>query len=106
MVAGAVILPPDWLPEGLRDSKLLKAAERERLDVEIRAHAVAWGLAAVDPAVIDRINILQATLLATQELAGHGSPSTTMKYMHLSPTGDRALGSSVGDGRKKRRGSN
>ena len=66
VVAGAVILPPDWLPEGLRDSKLLKAAERERLDVEIRAHAVAWGLAAVEPAVIDRINILQATLLATQ----------------------------------------
>lgn len=66
VVAGAVILPPDWLPAGLRDSKLLKAAERERLDAVIRARALAWALAAVEPAVIDRINILQATLLATQ----------------------------------------
>jgi len=66
VVAGAVILPPDWTPDGLRDSKLLKAEERERLDVEIRAHALAWALAAVEPALIDRMNILQATLLAAQ----------------------------------------
>lgn len=66
VVAGAVILPLDWVPAGLRDSKLLKPAERERLDAEIRARAVAWSIAAVEPAVIDRINILQATLLATQ----------------------------------------
>jgi ribonuclease HII len=70
VVAGAVILPPDWVPAGLRDSKLLKAAERERLDVEIREHALAWALAAVEPAVIDRLNILQATLLAAQLAAG------------------------------------
>ncbi len=66
VVAGAVILPSDWTPAGLRDSKLLKPEERERLDAEIRANAVAWAIAAVEPGVIDRINILQATLLATQ----------------------------------------
>jgi ribonuclease HII len=33
--------------------------------VEIRAHAVAWSIAFVEPALIDRINILQATLLAS-----------------------------------------
>ncbi|HYM84627.1 MAG TPA: ribonuclease HII [Candidatus Dormibacteraeota bacterium] len=66
VVAGAVILPSGWAPEGLRDSKLLKPEERERLDIEIRARAVAWAVAAVEPGVIDRINILQATLLATQ----------------------------------------
>ncbi len=66
VVAGAVILPDGWLPEGLRDSKLLKPEERERLDAEIRGRAVAWAVAAVEPGVIDRINILQATLLATQ----------------------------------------
>jgi ribonuclease HII len=66
VVAGAVILPPDWIPDGLRDSKLLKPDERERLDVEIRSRALAWAIAAVEPAVIDRINILQATLLAAQ----------------------------------------
>jgi ribonuclease HII len=70
VVAAAVILPPDWTPAGLRDSKLLKPEERERLDVEIRAHALAWSLAAVEPALIDRLNILQATLLAAQLAAG------------------------------------
>lgn len=70
VVAGAVILPPGWIPEGLRDSKLLTAETRERLDVEIRAHAIAWSVAFVGPDIIDRINILQATLLATQLAAG------------------------------------
>jgi ribonuclease HII len=66
VVAGAVILPPGWVPDGLRDSKLLRADDRERLADEIGARATAWSVAAVEPAVIDRINILQATLLATQ----------------------------------------
>jgi ribonuclease HII len=65
VTAAAVILPRDWLPSGLRDSKLLKPEERRRLDVEIRRHAVAWAIAFVSPEVIDRINILQATLLAS-----------------------------------------
>jgi ribonuclease HII len=64
VVAGAVILPPGWAPEGLRDSKLLDAPTRERLAGEIRRRAVAYAVAAVDSTVIDRINILQATLLA------------------------------------------
>ena len=66
VTAAAVILPRDWLPSGLRDSKLLKPDERERLDAEIRANAVAWAIAFVSPELIDRINILQATLLASQ----------------------------------------
>jgi ribonuclease HII len=65
VAAAAVILPPDWTPRGLRDSKLLKPEDRRRLDVEIRAHAVAWAIAFVSPQLIDRINILQATLLAS-----------------------------------------
>jgi ribonuclease HII len=65
VTSAAVILPPGWLPRGLRDSKLLPPEERARLDVEIRKHAVAWGIAFVSPELIDRINILQATLLAS-----------------------------------------
>lgn len=65
VAAAAVILPPDWQPAGLRDSKLLKPEERERLDVEIRGRALAWAIAFVEPELIDRINILQATLLAS-----------------------------------------
>jgi ribonuclease HII len=70
VVAGAVILPMDWVPAGLRDSKLLTAEARERLDVEIRAHALAWSVAFVGPELIDRLNILRATLLASQLAAG------------------------------------
>ena len=65
VTSAAVILPPDWHPPGLRDSKLLKPDERRRLDVEIREHALAWSIAFVGPELIDRINILQATLLAS-----------------------------------------
>jgi ribonuclease HII len=64
VVVGAVILPLGWKPDGLRDSKMLKPEDRERLADEIVRTALSWSLAAVEPAVIDRINILQATLLA------------------------------------------
>jgi ribonuclease HII len=66
VVAAAVILPVGWIPAGVRDSKLLKAPARERLDAEIRRRAVAWGIGIVGPALIDRMNILQATVLASQ----------------------------------------
>jgi ribonuclease HII len=66
VAAGAVILPRGWLPEGLRDSKMLKPEERERLAGEIAGRALAWAVALVEPGIIDRINILQATLLASQ----------------------------------------
>jgi ribonuclease HII len=65
VTAAAVILPPDWQPRGLRDSKLLKPEDRRGLDKEIRAHAIALSIAFVSPELIDRINILQATLLAS-----------------------------------------
>ena len=65
VAAAAVILPPNWKPRGLRDSKLLKPEDRRRLDVEVRGRAIAWAIAFVGPELIDRINILQATLLAS-----------------------------------------
>ena len=64
--AAAVILDAARPIAGLRDSKLLTAAARERLAAEIRANAVAWCIASADVAEIDRINILQATLRAMQ----------------------------------------
>lgn len=62
--AGAVILDPDRVPEGLNDSKKLTAAARERLEVEIKAVAVAWCVAFASVEEIDTLNILQATGLA------------------------------------------
>ena len=62
--AAAVILDPARPIAGLRDSKALSAAQRDRLAVEIRACSLAWAVAAADVAEIDALNILQATLLA------------------------------------------
>jgi ribonuclease HII len=66
VVAGAVVLDPDRHIAGVCDSKAVPAAERERLYDRIRAHAVAWAVAAADPEEIDRINIHQASLRAMQ----------------------------------------
>ena len=62
--AAAVILAPRSRIRGLRDSKQLLPAERDRLAGEIRASAVAWAVAWADPVEIDVLNILGATLLA------------------------------------------
>ncbi|HHW79074.1 MAG TPA: ribonuclease HII [Xanthomonadaceae bacterium] len=64
VVAAAVILDPAHPIAGLADSKKLSANRRERLAVEIRAKALAWALGRAEAAEIDRINILQASLLA------------------------------------------
>jgi ribonuclease HII len=64
VVAAAVILAPGFRLDGLTDSKKLSEKKRNQLDVEIRANAVAWAIAAVDAETIDRINIRRASLLA------------------------------------------
>lgn len=69
--AAAVILDPDRPIQGLADSKTLSAARRTALAENIRTHALAWHIASVDVADIDRLNILQATMLAmTRACAG------------------------------------
>jgi len=66
VVAAAVILDPDNPIGGLRDSKRLSESRREALYEEISEKARAWAVACADVEEIDRINILQATLLAMQ----------------------------------------
>ena len=63
VVASAVILSSRAPIPGLRDSKKLSAARRDALATEIRQHALAWSVAWADPAEIDAINILAATML-------------------------------------------
>ena len=62
--AAAVILDPARPIRGLRDSKVLPAATRERLADRIRERALSWSIAAATVDEIDTINILQASLLA------------------------------------------
>lgn len=65
--AAAVILDPERPILGLKDSKLLKIKEREMLRSIIEGQALAWAVVQIDPATIDQINILQASLRAMKE---------------------------------------
>jgi ribonuclease HII len=63
--AAAVILDPDRRrPKGLNDSKKLTARQREGLEIEIKAKAVAWGVGFASVEEIAALNILHATGLA------------------------------------------
>ncbi len=78
VVAAAVVLPPtltgreDWL-QLLDDSKRLPPARREQAFLAVQEHALAWAVAAIPPAEIDRIGIgaasLQAMLQAAHDLS-------------------------------------
>lgn len=62
--AAAVILPEDYVNEALNDSKKLTAHRRYELRAEIERDALAWAVGVVTPEEIDRINILNASILA------------------------------------------
>ncbi len=64
--AAAVVLDPGRAIDGLRDSKVLSEARRDHLAQQIREFALAWSVASASVEEIDRLNILQATLLAMQ----------------------------------------
>jgi len=64
VVAAAVILDPRRPIDGLRDSKQLSPARREALAEAIRGRATAWAVAEASVEEIDRLNVLQASLLA------------------------------------------
>jgi ribonuclease HII len=76
VVAAAVILAPKCRIDGLDDSKKVPEKRRNELDIQIRAQAVAWAIAAVDVETIDRINIRNASLLAMR---------TAVSQLALSP---------------------
>jgi ribonuclease HII len=80
VVAGAVILSPDSPVRGLNDSKQIEPERREVLAERIRERAVAWSVAAVDAATIDRINIYEASRLAMK-----------MAVQQLAPAADFVL---------------
>ncbi|MEO5905808.1 MAG: ribonuclease HII [Saprospiraceae bacterium] len=62
--AAAVILPLGFRCPGLNDSKQLDAGEREEYRVIIEKNAIAWSVARIEAQVIDRINILRASIQA------------------------------------------
>lgn len=63
VLVAAVILHPSRPIDGLADSKVLTAARRTALSKQIRERAKAWSIITVEVDEIDRVNILQASLL-------------------------------------------
>jgi ribonuclease HII len=74
VIAAAVILPTHCNINGLRDSKQLSPKQRAHLFDEIHNVAGSIGIGSADHRVIDRLNVLEATLLAMQEAVGKLTP--------------------------------
>ena len=75
--AAAVILHPARVPDGLDDSKRLTEAAREALEPVIQQRARSWAVAWASTEEIDRLNILQASLLAMRR---------ALWLLHVTPT--------------------
>ena len=81
VLAAAVILDPDRPIAGLRDSKRLSAKRREALAGRIRCDSLDWGVGRADVAEIDRLNILQAALLAMRRAVAELSTPLDAAYV-------------------------
>ena len=76
VVVAAVILPREWPGEwALDDSKRVAPERREELYGAIRRHALAWQVRVMPCTLIDRVNILQATLQGMAEAVGRLRPA-------------------------------
>ena len=78
VVVAAVVLNPDRPIDGLDDSKKLSEKRREELFPLIIERSLAWSVVEIEPAEIDRINILQATLLGMQQAVGQLLPPPSL----------------------------
>ena len=80
VVVAAVVLNPDRPIDGLEDSKKLNEKRREELFALIMDRSLAWAVVEIEPAEIDRINILQATLLGMKQAVEqlHPPPSLAL----------------------------
>ncbi len=67
VTAAAVILPEGFECPGLNDSKQLTRSQRDHLRYVIEKEAVSWAVAMIDPALIDEINILNASFMAMNQ---------------------------------------
>lgn len=88
VVAAAVVMPAGWWDGTLDDSKKLSEKKRVALYDRITREAVAWSVGQVCAADIDRINILQARMLAMRLAV----ESLGVRPTHLVVDGDRFHG--------------
>jgi len=78
VVVAAVVLNPGRPIEGLDDSKKLNEKRREELYPLILERCLTWAVVEIDAAKIDRINILQATLLGMEQAVGQLLPPPSL----------------------------
>jgi ribonuclease HII len=90
VVAGAVILDPARPIEGLKDSKKLTHIQRELLYQKIILQAMAWGVGHATAAEIDKLNILQATMLAMKRSVDHLTKKHQLKPSLVLIDGNKA----------------
>ena len=83
VVAAAVVLDRTRIPDGINDSKVLKEPDRERLFAKITG-AASFGVGISSVTEIDRLNILQASLLAMRR-------AVTVMAWHMGHMPDLAL---------------
>lgn len=75
VLAAAVLVKPHTRKiKGVRDSKTLSAAQRERLVDDIKARCLAWGIGAASVAEIERLNVRNAAHLAMRRALGRLPP--------------------------------
>lgn len=67
VVAACVVLPNDFVLEGLTDSKKLSEKKRNLFNEYIKEHALAYGIGEIGPDIIDEVNIYEATKLAMKK---------------------------------------
>ena len=75
VIAAAVMLPEDSFIDGVRDSKKLSPAKREKIFTAIEDIAISIGVGFVNARVVDKINILQATYLAMRQAVSRLNPA-------------------------------
>jgi ribonuclease HII len=78
VVVAAVVLDPGNPIEGLDDSKKLSSKRREELYPRIIECSASWAVAEVGPEEIDRVNILQATMLGMRRAVDQLHPAPTL----------------------------
>ncbi len=92
VMAAAVVLPPGFTRPEIRDSKVLSPNARERAFFLITSNALAFEVALSTPDEIDRLNILQASLLAMRRAVEKLSPAPDYLYIDGSLTIPKATG--------------
>lgn len=102
VVTAAVILDPARPIVGLNDSKKLSEKKRDALFDEIKEKALAWAIGRCEVEEIDRLNILQATMVAMQRAVAGLSVKPTLVLVdgnHAPDFGIPARAEVKGDGR-------